>query len=131
MKNILSILVAIIGVVCVVFGVMFIMQASSSRATVVDELKSSGLTTATLNATYDQVKGALEQYTAANKAAAAGSAAAASSAEAMQSYGYQKASLGLAKSNLSTIDFVVKSGILTIVIGAGFVLAGWAVMKKS
>jgi di/tricarboxylate transporter len=131
MKNILSILVAVVGVVCVVFGVLFIMSAGDNKATVVDELKSSGLTTATLNATYDQVKGALEQYTAANKAAAVGSAAAASSAEAMQSYGYQKASLGLAKSNLNTIDFVQKSGILTIVIGAALVWVGWGLMKKS
>ena len=119
MKNILSILVAVIGLVCVVFGVMFIMQAGDNKATVVDELKSSGLTTATLNATYDQVKGALEQATAAK------------STESMQSYGYQKASLGLAKSNLNTIDFVQKSGILTIIIGAALVWLGWGLMKKS
>ena len=32
MKNILSILVAVIGLVCVVFGVMFIMQAGDNKA---------------------------------------------------------------------------------------------------
>ncbi len=131
MKNLSSILVAIIGVVCIVFGGLFIMQAGSDKTTVVDELTASGLTTGTLNATYDQVKGALAKYTADNKAATAGTAAATQTSEAMQSYGYQKASLGLAKSNLKTIDFVEKSGILAIIIGAGFILAGLGIMKKS
>jgi hypothetical protein len=120
-KNILSILVAIIGVAAIVFGVLFIMQASENKTTVVDELKASNLTPATLNAAYDQAKAGLAQALAAGTAGA----------ESAQSAGWQKASLGLAKSNLNTIDFVQKSGILTIVIGAGFVLAGWAIMKKS
>ena len=119
MKSILSVLVALIGVVCIVFGVMFIMQAGSSRNTVVDELKASGLTTGTLNAAYDQAKAGLAQATAGQNV------------EGMQSAGWQKASLGVAKSSLTTIGFVEKSGILTIVIGAGFVLAGWGLMKKS
>lgn len=119
MKNFLSILVAIIGVVCVVFGVLFIMQASDNKTTVVDELTASGLTTGTLNAAYDQAKAGLAQATTAK------------SVEGMQSAGWQKASLGLAKSNLETINFVQKSGIFAIVIGLGFVLAGWGIMKKS
>jgi hypothetical protein len=131
MKNILSILVTVIGIVCIVFGVLFIMQAGDSRTIVVDELAASGLTTGTLDATYDQVKGALAQYTAANKAAAVGSAAATGSSEAMQSYGYQKAILGGAKTSLTTIGFVEKSGIVTIVIGLGLALAGLGLMKKS
>lgn len=121
MKNFLSILVAIIGVVCVVFGVMFIMQAKSNKTTVVNELTASGLTTGTLNAAYDQAKAGLSQALAAGAAGA----------ESAQSAGWQKASLGLAKSNLQTIDFVQKSGIFAIVIGLGFFLSGWAIMKKS
>jgi hypothetical protein len=121
MKNILSILIAVIGVVCVVFGVMFIMSAGTSRNTVVDELKASGVTTATLNAAYDQAKAGLAQALAAGAAGA----------ESAQSAGWQKASLGLAKSNLNTIDFVQKSGILAIIAGVGFVLASYLLMKKS
>ena len=121
MKNILSILVAVIGVVCIVFGVLFIMSASSGKTTVVDELKASGVTVDTLDAKYDQAKTGLAQALAAG---AAGN-------ESAQSAGWQKASLGLAKSNLAMVDFVQKSGILTIVIGAGLVLAGWGLMKKS
>jgi hypothetical protein len=121
MKNFLSILVAIIGVVCVVFGVLFIMQARTNKTTVVDELTASGLTTGTLNAAYDQAKAGLSQALGAGAAGA----------ESAQSAGWQKVSLGLAKSNLETVDFVQKSGILAIIIGVGFFLAGWGIMKKA
>ncbi|RJO61369.1 MAG: hypothetical protein C4542_06320 [Dehalococcoidia bacterium] len=121
MKNILSILVAVIGVVCIVFGVLFIMQAGDSKTIVVDELKASGVTLDNLDAKYDAAKAGLAQ---ALGAGAAGT-------ETAQSVGWQKTSLGLAKSNLGTIDFVQKSGILAIVIGAGLTLAGVGLMKKS
>jgi hypothetical protein len=121
MKNILSMLVILIGVVCIVFGAMFIMQAASSRDTVVDELAASGVTTETLNAAYDQAKAGLAQATAAGEAGI----------ETAQSVGWQKASLGLAKSNLTTIDFVQKSGILAIVAGLGLSIAGVVSLKKS
>jgi hypothetical protein len=121
MKNILSILVAVIGVVCVVFGVLFIMQAGNSRDELVNELAASNVTLDTLDAKYDAAKAGLTQALAAG---AAGN-------ETAQSVGWQKASLSAAKASRGTIDFVQMSGILTIVIGAGFVLAGWGLMKKS
>jgi hypothetical protein len=121
MKNILSILVTVIGIVCIVFGVMFIMQAGSSRTDVVDELTASNVTVDNLNAKYDEAKAGLA------KALAAGAAG----AESAQSAGWQKASLGVAKTSLGTTDFVEKSGILTIVIGLGFVLTGFRLMIKS
>jgi len=64
-KNIVSILVAVIGVVCVVFGVLFIMQAGDSKTTVVDELATSGVTLDTLDAKYDAAKAGLAQALAA------------------------------------------------------------------
>jgi len=121
MKNILALLVAVIGVVCIVFGAMFIVQAGDNKTTVVDELTASNVTVDTLDAAYNQAKAGLAQALAAG---AAGT-------ESAQSIGWQKASLGLAKSNLETIDFVQKSGILTIVIGAGLILTGWGLIKKS
>jgi len=121
MKNIVSILLAVIGVVCVVFGVLFIMSANSGKQTVVDELTASGVTVDNINDKYDQAKAGLAQALAAGTAGT----------ETAQSLGWQKASLGLGKSNLAMVDFVQKSGILTIVIGAGLVLAGWGLMKKS
>lgn len=129
MKNLLSILVAIIGVVCIVFGVLFIMQAKSSRATLVDELKTSGVTLATLDSTYDKAKAGLAQ--ASTALATAPDVAKAAVNEKIQDAGWQKASLSGAKTSRATIDFVEKSGIFAIVIGLGFVLAGWGIMKKS
>lgn len=120
MKTFGSILIALVGIVCIVFGVMFIMQAGDNRTTVVDELKASNITVSTLDAAYDQAKAGLAQALAAG---AAGT-------ESAQSAGWQKASLGLAKSNLGTIDFVQKSGILSILIGLGFVLTGAGMMMK-
>jgi hypothetical protein len=119
MKNLLSILVAVVGVVAIVFGVLFIMQANSSRDTLVKEL--APVTLATLDSTYDQVKAGL----------ATAQAAGAAANETIQSLGWQKASLSAAKGSRGTIDFVEKSGMLTIVLGLGFVLSGWAIMKKS
>jgi hypothetical protein len=121
MKNFLSILVALIGVVCVVAGVIFIMQAGTSKDALVAELATSAVTLDTLDAKYDAAKAGLAQALAAG---AAGN-------ESAQSIGWQKASLGSAKTSASTIDFVQKSGILAIVIGAGFVLAGLGLMKKN
>jgi hypothetical protein len=121
MKNILSILVTVIGIVCIVFGVLFIMQAGDSRTIVVDELAASNVTVDNLNAKYDEAKAGL------GKALAAGAAG----TESAQTVGWQKASLGIAKSSLTTIGFVEKSGIVTIVIGLGLALAGLGLMKKS
>jgi hypothetical protein len=129
MKNILSILVAVVGVACIVFGVIFIMSASSGKTTVVDEMAASGVTVDNLNAKYDLAKKGLAD--AMTAMATASDAAKATVNEKIQDAGWQKASLGLAKSNLAMVDFVQKSGILTIVIGAGLVLAGWGLMKKS
>ena len=118
MKIFGSLLVVLVGVVAIVFGVMFIMQAGSSRTTLSNELKASNVTLATLNAAYDQAKAGLEQATAAKNA------------EAAQSAGWQKASLSVAKSSVSTINFVEKSGILNIVLGVGFVLVGLFMFMK-
>jgi hypothetical protein len=121
MKNILSILVAVLGVVCIVFGVLFVMEAGSNKTTVVDELTASGVTVDNIDAKYDAAKAGLAQALAAGTAGT----------ETSQSLGWQKVSLGLGKTNLAMVDFVQKSGILAVVLGAGFLLAGAGLMKKA
>ena len=116
MKNILSVLVAVVGVVCIVFGVLFIMQAQDGRTTLVDELANSNITLETLNAAYDQANAGL------------GQAMQSGNEEAIQSAGWQKASLAVAKSNAGVVDFAQNSGILMIVIGAGLIFAGWGLI---
>jgi hypothetical protein len=113
MKKISAILVALIGVVCIVFGVMFIMQAGDSRQVVADEL--APIKISDVNATYDQVKAGLKANTDPTKAV---------------SLTLQKLSLGSAKTNISTISFVEKTGMVVIIVGVGFALAGLGLLKK-
>jgi hypothetical protein len=128
MKNLLSILVALVGVAAIVFGVLFMMQANSSRTTLANEL--APVTLANLNATYDQVKAGLAQASAA-AAAATDPAVKAATNEKVQDLGWQKAGLSAAKASRGTIDFVQMSGILAIVLGVGFFTTGYLAMKKS
>jgi uncharacterized membrane protein HdeD (DUF308 family) len=118
-KNLLSMLVAVVGVAAIVLGVVFIMQANSSKTTLENEL--APVTLANLNATYDQVKAGLAQAQAAGDAAV----------ETTQSLGWQKAALSVAKANAGTIQFVQMSGIAAIVLGVGFLCTGYLAMKKS
>jgi len=110
MKTIGALAITLVGVAAIVFGVLFIMEAGDSRDTVASEV--APLQISQVNATYDQVS------------------AGAKAAPDDMSLAVKKAQLGLAKSNLKTIDFVQKSGILNIVLGGGFVLTGLVLMMK-
>ena len=110
MKKFRDAILVIIGIACIVFGVMFIMKAGDSRDAVAKELGTLPLSG--VNAAYDQTKAGL---------------AAKPDDVALT---LQKLSLGQAKSNIGTIDFIQNSGILTIVIGVGFVFAGAGLVMK-
>jgi len=107
--------IAIIGVVCLVFGIMFIIEAGNSEQRVADEI--APLAICDVNATYGQISAAYS--------AVKGTGTAEESA-----YLLQKTSLGLAKSNIGTIKFVRNTGILEIVLGAGLVLASVGLFKQ-
>lgn len=111
--KILSLMVAIIGMACIVFGIMFIMQANTSQQKVADEL--APIQISEVNAKYGQVSGALK---------------AATDPTQITSLTLTKTSLGLAKSNMGTIKFLQNSGIVNIIIGSGFFLAGLGLLKK-
>ena len=108
-----AIVVIAVGLACLVFGIMFIMQAGSSEQKVADEIQPLQLSE--VNATYGQVSAAL--------------AAARDPAE-IQSLTMQKTSLGLAKANIGTIKFVKNSGIVDIIVGAGLVVIGAGLIKR-
>jgi hypothetical protein len=107
--------VAIVGVVCLVFGVMFILEAGNSQQEVADEVAPIALSE--LNATYDQISNAYSAYKGSNTPEESG-------------YLLQKTSLGLAKSNIGTIQFVRNMGILEIVLGGGLVLVSVGLFLK-
>ena len=122
-----AIVVAVLGVVCLVFGIIFITQASSAEQEVADEIQP--LTIAEVDAKYDAVK-ALQQTQAATEEPGIQARTAAPSTM----YNYltvQRTSLGLARTNIGLAGFVRTSGIIDIIVGVGLILAGLGLFKKT
>jgi hypothetical protein len=107
--------IAVVGIVCIVFGIMGIMGAGNSEQEVADEL--APVTIANLDDTYDQISAAYSAVRGTD------------SPEESVLLG-KKTSLGLARSNIGTIDFVRNTSILEIVIGAGLVIASIGFFKR-
>ncbi|MDD4874006.1 MAG: hypothetical protein PHE15_03410 [Dehalococcoidales bacterium] len=115
-KSGIPLVVAVIGIVCIVAGTMFIMQANSKQQEIAGEI--APLTIEQVDAKYEAVKAAQITYaTAEEPKIQAGQAA----PSVMYDYlSAQRALLGLAKSNLDVVEFVRYIGILNIIIGVGF-----------
>jgi hypothetical protein len=119
-------IVGILGVVVLVFGVMFIIQAGSGEQKVSDEIQP--LKIEEVNAKYDAVKtkqiairDAEEPQIQAGKAAPS----------AMYNYlSVQKASLGVAKANIALAGFVRYVGIVSLAAGLGLVFIAALMMRK-
>ena len=121
-----AIVVAVIGVVSLIFGVIFIIQAGSAEQEIADEIQP--LTIAEVDAKYDAVK-AQQQAQAATEEPGIQARTAAPST----TYNYltvQRTSLGLAKANIGLAGFVRTSGIINIIVGLGLILAGVGLFKK-
>ena len=114
-----ALILTIVGIVCIVFGVMSIMEAGNAEEKVAEELAPAGIALADVHAAYGQASAAL------------GLAMQSGDQEAIQNATLQKTSLGLAKANVGTIKFVRNTGILEIVLGAGLVLASAGLCKHS
>jgi hypothetical protein len=122
-----AIVVAVLGVVSLVFGIIFITQASSAEQEIAGEIQPVKI--AEVDAKYEAVKTkqiALmmteEPNIQAGKAAPS------------DMYNYltaQRAALGLAKADIGLAGFVRSSGIMGIIVGAGLILAGLGLFKKS
>ncbi len=121
-----AIVIAVLGVVCLVFGIMFITQASSAEQEIANEIQP--LTIAQVDAKYEAVKTnqmALAMTEEPN--IQAGEAA----PSAMYNYlTAQRTSLGLARTNIGLAGFVRTSGIIGIIVGVGLILAGLGLFKK-
>ena len=126
MKRFYAMIVALIGVAILAMGIVFVMQANTAKQTVADEI--SPIPLSGLNAQYDTIKTAQEQYMAAEGANVQVGKAAPSAG-----YNYtsaQRALLGLAKSNIGTSGFVMMSGIVDIILGLGLILTGTMLYMK-
>jgi uncharacterized membrane protein len=125
-KQIMALVVALIGVAIMVMGILFMMQANTGKQQVADEI--TPVTLSNLNATYDKVKTGYDQY-----AALEGAKVQAGQAHPSVEYDYysaQRALLGIAKSNIAMSGFVLMSGVVEIVLGFGLVLAGLVLYMK-
>jgi len=121
-----AIFITAMGVVCIVFGIIFIAQASSAKQEIADDIQP--LTIADVDAKYEAVKTSQMAIRAAEEPNIQAGQAAPS---AMYNYlTIQRTSLGLARANIGLAGFVRTSGIIDIIVGVGLILVAMALFKK-
>ncbi len=121
-----AIVVAVLGVVSIVFGAMFITQARSAKQEIASAIQP--LKIVEVDAKYEVVKTNQMALAAAEEPKIQAGQAAPS---AMYNYlTVQRTALGLIQSNIGLAGFVMTSGIIDIIVGLGLILAGLALFKK-
>jgi len=118
--RLLGLLVVILGIAAIVFGILFIPQASDAKQKVADSL-SSGVTLDNLNEKYGLISGAFSQLVAAGMPS--------TDPQYVMVLG-QRTSLGLAKSSVGLAKFLNTAGMVNIILGVGLALGGCALMMK-
>jgi len=118
--RILALLVVILGIAVLVFGIIFIPQASEAKQKVADSL-TAPVTLDTLDATYDQISGSFDQLKASGMPS--------SDPQYVMVLG-QRTSLGLAKSNVGIARVLNTMGIINILLGVGLVFTGCALIMR-
>jgi predicted PurR-regulated permease PerM len=113
--RVVAIIVIILGLAAIVFGILFIPQASSAKQKVADSL-TSGVTLDTLDATYDKIDQKLDSMKG-------------NEADYLATFA-QRTSLGLAKTNVGTAKAVQTNGIIDIVVGVALILSGFALLRR-
>jgi hypothetical protein len=125
--RVIAIIVAILGLAGLVFGILYITQASAADKEIADSVAPLTLDQVdakynTISANYNKYKADEEPQIQAGKAAPS----------VMYDYlSAQRALLGLARANIGTATFVRTSGIVDIIMGLGLILAGIALFRKS
>jgi predicted nicotinamide N-methyase len=111
----LGIIVIILGLVGVVFGILFLPMASSAEQQVADSIAPK-LTLDKIDATYEQLDAAVKQMVG-------------NEPTYLATYA-QKIGVGLAKANMGTAKLVRFLGILNICLGVGVAAAGAVLVFK-
>ena len=115
----ISIIVIILGLVSIIFGILFVTQASTAENVIAESI--APLPLSQLDDQYDKVKAQHEQMKAAG-------------AQPSTDYNYltiQKTGLGLARANVGTAQSVRINGIIDIILGLGLGLTGLGLMRKA
>jgi hypothetical protein len=113
-------LVLVLGIAVLVFGIMFIPQASDAKQKVADSL-TAPVTLDNLDDYYDQVSGQYDQIKASGMPS--------TDPTYVMVLG-QRTSLGLARSNVGLARFLNTMGIVNIIAGVGLIFAGCALMMR-
>ncbi|MGD0794756.1 MAG: hypothetical protein ABR958_04080 [Dehalococcoidales bacterium] len=125
--RVIAIIVVILGLASLVFGILFVSEASSAENQVLNEI--APLTSLSqINPQYDKVTAAFNQRLAAEEPGIK------TGTQPSAMYAYlsgQRALLGLAKSNVGLAMFTRLSGIAGIFLGLGLVLSGLALLRKA
>ena len=117
--RVVSVITIVLGLASIVFGIIYITQASAAEKEVAESI--APLPLSQLDAQYDVVKAQYEQMKAAG-------------AQPSVEYNYltiQKTGLGLARANVGIAQSVRMNGIVNIILGLGLGLIGLAVMRKA
>ena len=126
MRIFLRFVVMAVGIVVLVFGIVFAIQSGSAKQQIADSIAPLRLNQ--VNATYDLVTEYQKIFMAAEEPDIQAGKAAPS---AMYNYlTIQRTSLGLVKSNIGLANLVLTMGIVDIVLGIGIVLAAALVPGK-
>lgn len=122
----IAVVVAVLGVVSLVFGIIFVAQASSAEQEITSEIQP--LKIAEVDAKYEAVK---TNQMALAKTEEPKIQAGTAAPSAMYNYlTIQRTSLGLARANIGLAGFVRTSGIIDIIVGLGLILAGAGLFKR-
>jgi hypothetical protein len=125
--RILTIVAILVGLAAIIFGILFITQASSGEKEIADSI--APLTLDQVNDKYDAVSVKYDALKAAEEPQIQAGKAAPS---VMYVYiSAQRALLGLAKSNIGTVTVIRYNGIIDIMVGLGLVAAGTVLLVKN
>ncbi|MBN1692345.1 MAG: hypothetical protein JW845_02190 [Dehalococcoidales bacterium] len=125
--RVLGAIVIILGLATLVFGIIFIPQANAGEQEIADTV--APLTLDEVSEKYDAVVVKYDQIKMAEEPAIQAGTAGPSS---MYNYlGQQRALLGLAKASMGTTAFIRMMGIVSIFIGAGLIMTGVVLVRKT
>ena len=122
-----SLVVAVIGVVILVLGIVFIAQAGSAKQRIADDIQP--LQISEVEDKYDAVSA---QHAGLRQQEEPGIQAGTAAPSATYNYlTIQRSSLGLTRTNIGLAGFIRTNGIIDIILGLSLVLAAAVVYKQA
>ena len=114
--RVLAVIVMLLGIASIVFGVIFVVNGMDGRQEVADSIAPLPLDQ--LEDKYEEAKAGIAQAEAAGMEVELGKK-------------LQKTGLGLARANKGTSESVMYNGIVDICVGAGLLLGGLGLLRKT